>query len=301
MRSELFRVYRRIRPEELGLESDPIGEADVDLKDPGRRVRLMFGVYSEQGLRSAFARYGSFKRLEEKGVGPVDVKLVLDDPFRPNVQLWSKSFDEPIIDVVLSQTTGKAMKFPSQFHDAKLLYLESVLLQHPGRCFEWGRPPLPEQRHPGLSLSSEVLDLLILVARRISADGMVLIPSTFHAARIYERHFQFVDGRAEGVFRALRHAGELRPLWLLSWAIELGCVKEGRRILRWNPSVMLAPLHEELARMFELKSYLDQVAANEWRRLDIDWELLRARFPWNLMPQSRPPAVISALLKPKAM
>jgi hypothetical protein len=177
--------------------------------------------------------------------------------------------------------------------------LESVLLQHPGKQFDWGRPPLPEQRHPGLSLSSEVLDLHVLVARRIDADGIVLTPSTFHAARIYERHFQFIDGEAEGTFRSLRHAGELRPLWLLSWAIELGCVREGDRVLRWKPATMLAPLHEPLAQIFESGDYAEAVRSQEDRVLDIDFELLAERFPWDQMPKSKPPALISALLKPK--
>lgn len=298
VRSELFRVFRKLRPEDLALEADASIPPDVGLKDTEHRVHLMFGVYSADGLRRALEAYGTFDRLAERGVGEVDFRLKLDDPFRPNVQLWSRTFDQPIVDIVYAQTDGEAVGLPPRFAKAKLLSLESVLLQNPGKGFDWSRPPLPEQRFPGLSLSGDVLDLVVLTARRINADGLVLTPSTFHAARIYERHFQFVDGAAEGNFRALRHAGELRPLWLLSWAISLGCVKEDGRIFVWRPSPMFAPLHEPLAAVFEGREYKDAVARNEQRTLEIDFDLLRERFPWTLMPKARPPAIIKALLKP---
>ena len=300
MRSDLFRIFRKLRPEQLGLDPhEGFDSPDLGLKDTAGRVRLMFGVYSEEGLRKAFETYGSIERLEARGVGPLEVRLNLDDPFRPNIQLWSRKYKAPATDTVLSLTTGKALGLAAPFHQSRLLSLESVLLQHPGKDFDWSRPPLPEQNHPGLSLSGEVLDLLILVARRINADGMVLVPSTFHAARIYERHFQFVDGSAEGDFRALRHTGELRPLWLLSWAISLGCVTDDGEPFTWKPAMMMAPLKPELGQLFESGAYQAAVAAREWSRLAIDFDLLRERFPWELMPKSRPPALICALLQPK--
>lgn len=299
VRSELFRVYRRLDKRELGLETDGAPEADLGLKDKTGRVRLMFGVYSEEGLRRVFDEYGIIQRLQDRGVGELEVRLHLEDPYRPNVQLWSVTYGAPVVDVTLSQTNGKAAGLPEKFHAAPLLSVESVTLQHPGKTFEWSRPPLPEQLHPGLSLSSDVLDMHVLLAKRIQALGIVLTPSTFHAARIYERHFQFISGDVEGRFRALRHAGELRPLWLLSWAIQLGCVRDGNRPLQWEPSTMLAPLHEALTEIFDSKAYEDAVALHERRALEIDFDLLRERFPWDQMPKSRPPALISALLKPK--
>lgn len=298
VRTNLFRTYRKLDPHALGLTDESVTDADVGLHSTDGRVQLAFGTYSEEGLLRALNAYGSLERLKERGVGTIDLKLDLTDAFHPRIQLFSRELNALVVDVSLSELKGAGVGLTGERAEAKLLYLESILLQHPGRPFLWSRPPLPGQLHPGLSLSQEILELLILVAKRLGTEGLALTPSTFHAARVYERQFQFVDGRAEGIFRALRHAGELRPLWLLSWALELGCVKEAGHAYTWEPAPMLAPLTEPMAEHFADPKYLELAQANEWRKFEIDFDLLRERFPWKVMPDGEPPAAIEALLGP---
>jgi hypothetical protein len=173
-------------------------------------------------------------------------------------------------------------------------------LQHPGKTFDWSRPPLPEQEFPGLSLSGEILQILLLLAKRIGAEALVLRPSTFHAAWIYARYFRFIDGRAQGRLESLLANRRLRPLWLLSWALELGCLKRDGEPVGFAPDAMAAPLTGRVASHFDERSWGRAFARGRAERHVLDVSRLRVRFPWRQMPKGRPPAFLQWLLRPPA-
>lgn len=215
------RIYQRLGEAELSAaESADLTVDDLRLDSAGERVALAFGTYSRQGLHNALAAYGFFERVRERGLAPVEVRLMLEDPFQPRILIWSPRFHAPMVDIVLRRSTGAEVGLTRSLSEAPLLYLDSFTLQHPGRPFDWNRPPMPGQVHPGLALSAEILELLLLMARRIGAEALALSPATFAAAWVYERHFAFVDGAAQGRYLALRRAGRQRPRWLLAWAVE---------------------------------------------------------------------------------
>src|SRR5262249_50959183 len=172
-----------------------------------------------------------------------------------------------------------------------------LVLQNPGKTFDWYRPPLPGQQFPGLSLSAEVLQLFLLMARRVGAEGMALRPSSFHAARAYARHFVFVDGAAQARFEALRDEPRLRPLWLLSWALELGCVRSGGERVTWTPDLMVAPLHARLARALDTPGRQAARPRAQRREYRFDLDCLRRRFPWERMPPLPVPRTVQELLQ----
>ncbi|RKH88177.1 deacetylase, partial [Corallococcus sp. AB038B] len=110
----------------------------------------------------------------------------------------------------------------------------------------------------GLALSAPLLELLMLMARRIGAEALALTPSTFAAASVYDRRFLFVDGAAQGRFLALRGAGGKRPRWLLAWAVELGCMRDAEgQPLPFTPMPMLSPLSRRLIRSFDAKAWAE--------------------------------------------
>lgn len=293
----LWRVYRRLDPGVLTAD-DPEVELALDRREG--RTGLAFGVYTRSGLEKALGAYGTLHRLEARGLGKIDVQLDLSDAFRPRIRLVGRAYPaRPCVDVELRETSGAEVGFPDSLGRTSVLYLESLLLQHPGAKFDWSRPPLPEQQRPGLSLSQEVLQLLILLAKRVGAEALVLRPSTFHAAWIYASYFRFVDGRAQGRFESLRAEPELRPLWLLSWALELGCVRrEGERV-GFAPDSMAAALSHRVAGHFARQRWLLARRRGRAERHTLDIPCLRARFPWKLMPRGQPPASLRARLGPR--
>jgi hypothetical protein len=242
--------------------------------------------------------YGTLERLQARGLGKLSVNLDLDDPFAPTLVVRSDLFAAPVAEVSLRQVSGHQLGLGRSVGDVPLVLLESLLLQNPGKQFDWHRPPLPGQQFPGLSLSREVVQLLLLMAKRVGAEGMALRPSSFHAARAYARHFVFVDGTAQARFEALRREPRLRPLWLLSWALDLGCVRSGVERVTWTPDLMIAPLDGRVARAISTVARRAAVRRGRRRAYRFDVGCLRRRFPWDRMPGPPVPRTVQDLLRP---
>jgi hypothetical protein len=300
VQSRLWDIYRRLDPLLLSAPDASLA-SDDDLALQGRdgRTGLAFGTYTRAGLENALRAYGTLGRLEARGLGPIDVRLDLSDPYRPRIRLESRRFaGRPCLDVELREISGAAVGLLSGHSRLRLLYLEALLLQHPGKVFDWSRPPLPEQEFPGLSLSSEILQILLLLAKRVGAEALVVRPSTFHAAWIYSRYFRFIDGRAQGRFESLRASHRLRPLWLLSWALELGCLTRDGEPVGFAPDPMAAPLTRRVGTHFAGQAWKRAFLRGRAERHGLNLPRLRERFPWSQMPSGNPPASLRKLLRP---
>jgi len=262
------------------------------------RTRLAWETYSRGGLEHAVRAYGTLERLESRGLGKLALTLELQDPYAPRVVLRSELFEPPVVEASLTQMSGRQLGLGRPAADLPLLYLDSLVLQNPGKQFDWQRPPLPEQEFPGLSLSDEVIQLFLLMAKRVGAEGMALRPSTFHAARAYARHFSFVDGAAQVRFQALRDDPRLRPLWVLSWALDLGCVRSDGERVTWTPDLMVAPLNTRVVRAVGSPVRRAALRRGRGREYRIDLACLRRRFPWERMPPPPVPQSVQELLRP---
>ncbi|MCP3143284.1 deacetylase [Pyxidicoccus xibeiensis] len=296
--SRFRRIYEQLSGADLAVsEGTELSLEDLALDDPhASRVDLLFGTYSPQGLERALRAYGLLQRVEER-VGPLELRLRVDDPYRPRILLWSRCFYAPVADLCLRKTVGAEVGLTDALAQAPLLYVDSLLLQNPGRPFDWNRPPLPGQTHPGLALSGQLLELLHLMARRVGAEGLALIPATFAAAAVYERRFLFVDGAAQGRFLALKAAGQERPRWLLAWAVELGCMRDAEgRSVPFIPTPMLAPLSRRMIQHFGSRTWEAALQAGAPPRFSLDEETLQQRFPWERMPPGPPPGRVAELL-----
>jgi hypothetical protein len=287
------RTYSRLSGPDLAASpGDSLSLDDLGLESSGGdRVGLAFGTYSQEGMQHALQAYGFVQRLEER-VGPFELRLSCQDPFQPRLTFLSRRYHAPVADLSLRRAPGSEVGFTHAAAEAPLLYVDSLLLQHPGRPFDWNRPPLPGQLHPGLSLSRDILELLHLMARRIGAEGVALMPATFAAACVYEPSFTFVDGAAQGRFSAMRRAGRAWgwPRWLLAWAVELGCLRdEHGQAAPFTPSAMILPLSRRLSRRMESRGWNDARRFHARQTLTLDEEALQARFPWARMPPGPPP------------
>jgi hypothetical protein len=298
VQSKLWRIYRSLNAARLTAEDLPSAGDSLALGHREGRTGLAFGIYTRAGLEYALRAYGTLARLEARGLGPIDVRLEMTDPYRPRIRLESQAFGgRPCIDLELHESPGAAVGLSEELGKLPVLYLESLLLQHPGKSFDWSRPPLPEQEYPGLALSAEILQLLLLLAKRVGVEALALRPSTFHAAWIYSRYFRFVDGRAQGRFEALRADRRLRPLWLLSWALELGCLRRDGEPVGFAPDAMAAPLSRRVALHFTGAHWRRGWSLGRAERHTLDWGCLRTSLPWERMPSGEPPASVSARLK----
>ena len=297
--SRFRRLYERLTAAELsaGGQDEALSLDDLGLESQRQRQALAFGIYSRQGLENVLHEYGLIQRLKERGVGPLEVRLTFEDAFRPRIQLWSPRYQAPVGDICLRKATAAEVGLSAPLQAVPLLFIDSLVLQHPGRSFDWNRPPMPGQLHPGLALSAEILEWMLLMARRVGAEGMALVPSSFAAAWVYARHFQFVDGAAHGRFVALRRAGRQWPRWLLSWAVELECIRgPGGERVRFAPTPMLASFTQRFERLFETKAWRSAAKEHSEVPLTLDFETLQERFPWERMPPGPPPDAVAEVL-----
>jgi len=106
-----------------------------------------------------------------------------------------------------------------------------------------------------------------------------------------------VDGAAQARFEALREEPRLRPLWLLSWALELGCVRSGVERVTWTPDLMVAPLSTRLARAVDTAARRAARQKARRREYQFDLDCLRQGFPWGRMPPPPVPRTVQELLR----
>ena len=128
--------------------------------------------------------------------------------------------------------------------------------QHPGQSFDWSRPPMPRAAAPGAVAVGRG-------ARPARAHGP---PHRRRRGWCSRRRRSTPRGSTSATFssstgrprassaRCVARASSGR-CGCLSWAVELGCVRDGDRVLRWKPAPMLAPLHADLTEIFEAKEY----------------------------------------------
>lgn len=236
------------------------GAADLDLPslfgDAGDGLWL--GFYTEEGLWDGLDRYGLWDLFAEIGYPTTRLEIQADDPDEHLLRIWSTasgSEHEPLLELVarrdvivpadeLSDRLGR--------DPIGVLNIEWLQLQRPDGEFSEARPPLPGQRHPGLGIGREILELLRQATKRLGLEGLVTVPSYFHNAYFYSAEFQYMDPREHGLFLSL--CRDVLPRTYASvaagsWAITQKMVVEAShddKPFEWFHDVMLAPISPRL-------------------------------------------------------
>lgn len=296
--ARLRKVFDRLDEASLGApEDESLTEDDIDLSQAAGRTDRAFGVYTRKGMLHALRTYGTIGRLEARVGGEIDLSLDLEDPFRPRLVLTSVKHRAPVISMTLSKAKGADVGFTGALSSVPLVFLDGIVIENPSASFDWSRPPLPEQRRPGLSAAREVLALLILLTRRVGGEGLALVPSTFHAASLYSEFFSFVDGGAQGRMRAVQAAGRMWPKWLVAWAAYTGGVKDARgHAFVHRPLPMICTLTPRLDAWFQRTSWRRRRESCGRVRYRVDLKTTAARIPWDRFPRFPPPQPIARWL-----
>jgi hypothetical protein len=146
-------------------------------------------------------------------------------------------------------------------------------MQNPRANFTLDRPRLPGQRFPGLGLARWILELLRIMADRLSCEGLISNPDRYHNARLYARHMRFYDPAIEARFQALSQLLKTLPLPEAAGALENGrvnVVADGT-ILHWEGHPQVLALSTELKGYLEGEQYRGLV---EQFRRDLRFELV---------------------------
>jgi nucleotide-binding universal stress UspA family protein len=180
-----------------------------------------------------------------------------------------------------------------------VLMVEWLGMQNPRAAFTPKRPPLPGQLHPGLGISREILQLILLIGMRTGKDGVAIHPQYYHAARLYHGLFQCYNPIQEGQLGALMRDTEAFNLNDVSWAIDLGCLLdgpgEGKRV-SWGIDWQVHPLTSPLKSHFHAEHYGMLYGESLARqRYGIDWQRFEKKFHERITGGSLPPQPDSSI------
>ncbi len=255
------RIYRQLTPDRLHADSEELTEEAIleDLYRPRSRGHHFLGFYSKEGGHLAMERYGFFKLLRDKGFDP-RIGGDFSDTRRQQLRIYD-GVDDPEHQLIRLEAGFRDLELPHG-EDCRMLFIHWLMMQNPRRELASGRPPLPDQDHPGLGLFLYFGHLLRLMAVRLHCDGLMNHPAHFHNAVLYGKVMRFVDPQAEGRFQALR-----RDLAGLDLANATRAVDDGRVLdasgepLRWQGVPQVMPITLQVHTWFDSPEYRDAVAA----------------------------------------
>jgi hypothetical protein len=284
------KIYHRLTPEGLAqiseAQPDAVAEDLFRSGPPFRISELFLKHYSHAGLVRIFEEYGIFALLRRKGFCDPDIRLNLDDSYRQRLRVcFAGKADEShtLLELILREGILEAPlreEAPARARYYHVLMVDWLCMQNPTAAFTPQYPPLPGQRHPGLGISREVLQLISLIGMRIGKDGIAIHPQYFHAALLYHALFKCYNPVQEGQLAALIRDTEAFNLNDVSWAIDLDCLRG--KLLRekasWEVDFQVHPLTEALQDHFNTDHYRrlfwESLAGHRYR---IDWQQFNRR------------------------
>jgi hypothetical protein len=235
------------------------GRPFVDLKPAELGVAppsggLFLGRLDAPALRQELEEAGILLGLAERGYSDVLLRTSAE-PGEHRLKILSADGRKTLVDLRLAEASA-LLREPGLFRLGlellSFLSMHWLALQDPGAAFTPDRPRLPGQEHPGLGLSRQFYERLLLWAEEWGKDGLLNYPSYFHNAVFYRRAFRFISPSRQGRFEALRRDLGAVPVAVASAALEEGRVEEaGVGRAAWQPGEMVSPLTRGL------RAYLD--------------------------------------------
>ena len=272
-----FDLQRIGRSEEKAIsKNDIIGDLE---KHSGSS--LFMGFYTRSGLIEVFQRYGITKILKDKGFSDLYMHIETDNPFHHVAQLYGRDKRDPeslLIEMVLHEAVVTS-KLDQGKGTYDVIFIEWLCLQNPMGRFGTRRPRLPGQENPGLGISAEIVELLIIMTERLGKDGLINVPRYYHTAhKGHDMGFRFFDPSTEGIFQALKSACHGHSLAEATWAVELELVRQTDRSgpFLWSGEEQLLATSEKAKRHFTSPEYAQlSTNAKDSLRFEVNWATLQ--------------------------
>lgn len=233
-----LRRLRRLARELLPVAEEPwltLSESDIlpPRDQPG--PPLFLELLSRHAVELSLERAGLLAQLRARGFVEPHVELVADSGLGSTLTVRSETA-ELLVEL-------RAHRSRSAVAGADVLFIEWLLMQNPRLEFPAGRPPLPEQRHPGLGLLRSFLGWLGVIAELSHLDGVAFAPSAWHTAALSHASARFLEPEGEARLQATRDALAGLPMHEAVRALLAGEVvdDEGQPVT-WQPATMVIPI-----------------------------------------------------------
>ncbi len=226
-----------------------------------RGTSRFLGVFSTRGIEFTLRRFGYFDHLKQVGLADPIVSLDTTDSYKHRVQISHRIGGEFFLsgEIVMRRSTFKSPPLSEKkYPPADLLVIEWFLLQNPLKKFARRRQQLPGQDYPGLGISNIIFEIFYWMAKRLKADGVVLVPNYLHTGIFYGRRFLFINPTKQGTLFAIDKIRTIKySLNQLSWACAEGQLinKKTDSIFLWKPAPMILPVSKIAKEYFGSEIY----------------------------------------------
>jgi len=258
------KVARSLSHVDLVRSSNEISLTEQDLVD-GSRGRLFLDYYGDEGLLTAFERYGLTAAIARRGYVDLCVVTRTEDErhmlvlnARPVTGGDPVRVLEMVVrrDTMLPHVPGSEKILKPEY---AMLTVDWLLLENPRASFTKERPRLPGQAHPGLAVGWRILALMFRVVERLELDGLVTVAEHLHNAELYARELPFLDpvhgGRLDALLAALR-VREGLSVAQASWALEWGLVRDREgEVVHWRGEAQVSTREKTFSTWIESETY----------------------------------------------
>lgn len=284
IRKEYMKIARRITLADL---QGGTGDEDLSLNSlvEDGRVRqssnFFMGIFSATGLKNVIHQFGLSKELQKQGLEDIRIEIDTSDAHTHRFYAYNSSVSDKnkICEMVLKQgpvniKEGILSNFPHQ--NPNLLQVEWLMLQNPKRDFDDKRPRLPGQSHPGLGLGDQIMELMIIMTKRLRLEGIVNKPHYFHTAFMFTKEFIFTNPRNQAILDAInKQLLSKYNFYTVAWAAYFDCIINAKtdQPLKWDPDYLILPLKKYLLKYFQSREYqrnVNQQCKNYQFRIDRD-------------------------------
>ncbi len=270
-------LVKHIQRDLVFQESESLALTQEDLFNDltiSRGTSRFLGIFSTRGIEFTLRKFGYFDHLKHVGLPKPIINLDTSDSYKHRIQV-SHQIGEKIRlsgEIVMRRSTFKTPTLDGKnYPPADLLVIEWFLLQNPLKKFSRRRPQLPGQDFSGLGISNIIFEIFFWMAKRLKADGVVLVPNYLHTGIFYGRRFLFINPARQGALFAIDKIRNVRyPLNQLSWACAEGQLIDKRTdsVFIWKPAPMILPVSKLAREYFGSDIYISKTKSSQ-KKLDL--------------------------------
>ncbi|MDD5765553.1 MAG: hypothetical protein PHW79_04815 [Candidatus Marinimicrobia bacterium] len=269
-RREYMKIARKMTLSDI--QSGVSGD-DLSLENlvEGGRVNpasdFFLGVFSQKGLHYIIRAFGLIDTLNQSGLNDITIDIDTSDSHTHRLYTFTGAHqpENVLCELVVKQGPLNLNEHGSTIlpeRKPNLLQVEWLLLQNPKSDFSNERPPLPGQSHPGLGIGDRLLQILIIMTKRLRLEGMVNKPRYFHTAFMFTKGFSFVNPQSQAQIYAISKSLLSKySFYTVAWAAHFNSIfnKVDNSYMEWKPDYLLFPLSKEYIKYFRSKPYTKKV------------------------------------------
>lgn len=224
---------------------------------------FFMGIFTLQGLKNVIDAFGLTDALGRLGLTDLRVDIDTSDPYTHRLYVYtgepcdSNTICEMVVKKgPLNLQCDNLPKFPNC--NPNLLQIEWLLLQNPRKTFNEVRPQLPGQIYPGLGIGDRMLQILIIMTRRLRLEGMINKPRYYHTAFMFTKDFIFTNPHNQAILFAInRDLLSSYKFHTVAWAAHYDCIinhKTGQTLV-WDTDYLILPLEKYMIKYFHSREY----------------------------------------------